>query len=1190
MTTLSNSSPLPPPSPAFTVTDYDGTIASLKNSSNFSDFVANEKDGLVYLSPRDVHQNLVELKIGVLLPFHQADNNSTKEYTLSGVAAVRMAAAEINAQRLIPGAYITLIEKDSFPDKVPDQTAITQAVFSTVALIQEGVIGVIGDISSSWTSLSALMTSTLQIPQCSFTASATSLSDKSQYGYFFRTVPTRLLYVDAAVSFIVNQKWPIIGILYTKNNAGHQLSDTMVIKAKLNGIRVRAYQHFIDHGPNSNLEQSIDALMKNGVRIIFLAAEGEARLAALTVAAHMGHVNNETVWITTGDLVPDKLFSVVQHFNDAILHRRNGSDIPWHTNTTQPSSSSSSSDGEPKFDLVLHAALQTDRLVPIEYTSAFSGGVFWFEQWMDLAGYAPYDDFMDKWLRLNPSIYPYAGQRNVSGIEGLAYSCMMVMARGFSQLLRNATNATDTLGLLATNQLDPPVTPSMFNTGYVGPDGPILFDQNGDPAVGNFLVYNLQNGSEVEIGHILGGQLNLTSNPVFHDGTTSPPSGAPTSVSLNPGLSSPASLAVASFASIGTLLAIVTIIIIVIYRHHEVFKASNVLFCVLEVIGLILCYMSIFFYTSYRTSFTCSMLPICFHIGYSLALSNMIAKNYTIYRVSNNVYVNQIVITNMQLLKVVGSVVGTHMLLVIAWFAFVRVSAVEKPVSMTTYYIVCSYNGPAHASFLWLLSLFAASQLIVATWLAVKTKSLAPTYTHYNETKQINMTIYNIFFSALIGFTIYCVPTADSYTRAFLTEITIVWATTFSLLMLFLPKFRAIFFRRKSRRRTPYHRPPQPNQSRRPSRFETQDLETRQTLGGELISLNGMLSKPGALLSGSHFSPVGSLQSPSPDADNIVQSQGIVLEAHKAQIPIQVSFKWFPFLSAWDMKNVILFPRVGYFSFFSEATNKGKVFSYTHATNVSSSSTEGHVLKVHGTGFYDVYIQLATRDDAECWHTWFNSKDPGFDPENTLLTSRSCLTTRSTMVASTDKKSDSTQKLKKEDSSDRYLLERQESGITIETVESAVSTLHRLPSPLQIADQHPYYMHVPSPSTLTPGSDIGTSPSTDRPTADGDTPSSSSFLVPPSPLRSPLTPAFDTSRRMSSPLHHPPRSNSQHSLFAAHHVSRRPSHQQLLQTPSPPFNSSSRRPSDTGSCYKSFTAYVSITPSSADRRLERRHS
>lgn len=90
-----------------------------------------------------------------------------------------MAVNDINTRQVIPGAYITLIEKDSFPDSSLDQMSVTNAVYASVTLLQQGVIGVIGDISSSWTSLSALMTSTLEIPQCSFTANA------SMYFFFF---------------------------------------------------------------------------------------------------------------------------------------------------------------------------------------------------------------------------------------------------------------------------------------------------------------------------------------------------------------------------------------------------------------------------------------------------------------------------------------------------------------------------------------------------------------------------------------------------------------------------------------------------------------------------------------------------------------------------------------------------------------------------------------------------------------------------------------------------------------------------------------------------------------------------------------------------------------------------------------------------------------------------------------------
>ncbi|KAG0166386.1 hypothetical protein DFQ30_007245 [Apophysomyces sp. BC1015] len=137
-------------------------------------------NGTVIITPRYNTTGRTELKIGVLLPFSQAGDNFTAQIVWGGSSAIRMAVNDINARNLIPGAYITLIEKDSFPATSLGQTAVTDAVYASVTLLQHGVIGVIGDITSSWTSLSALMTSALQIPQCSFTASASKV-----YAFFY---------------------------------------------------------------------------------------------------------------------------------------------------------------------------------------------------------------------------------------------------------------------------------------------------------------------------------------------------------------------------------------------------------------------------------------------------------------------------------------------------------------------------------------------------------------------------------------------------------------------------------------------------------------------------------------------------------------------------------------------------------------------------------------------------------------------------------------------------------------------------------------------------------------------------------------------------------------------------------------------------------------------------------------------
>ncbi|KAF9368868.1 hypothetical protein CPB97_004193, partial [Podila verticillata] len=121
--------------------------------------------------PNTTAPGLIEIKVGLLLPY-SLPNNLTQQLTYSGTSAIRLAVSEINAQQLIPGAYITLVLKDSFNGLDAENSGAAQAIFSTVSLLQTdgGVSGVIGDVSSALSVQSALLTSRLSVPQCSYSA------------------------------------------------------------------------------------------------------------------------------------------------------------------------------------------------------------------------------------------------------------------------------------------------------------------------------------------------------------------------------------------------------------------------------------------------------------------------------------------------------------------------------------------------------------------------------------------------------------------------------------------------------------------------------------------------------------------------------------------------------------------------------------------------------------------------------------------------------------------------------------------------------------------------------------------------------------------------------------------------------------------------------------------------------------
>ncbi|KAI9313825.1 periplasmic binding protein-like I [Dichotomocladium elegans] len=359
------------------------------------------------VSPRHPNQP-IEIKIGVLLPFHQTQDNWTRELTLSGSSAIRLAASNINRDGLLPGAYVTLIEQDSYPKDVQGQSAIFEAVVATMALVQQGVVGVIGDISSSWTALSALITSTLQIPQCSFSATASSF-DQTQYHHFYRTAATSELFADAALAFLNSQGWPSFSLLYSSDDYGNLLSQAALMKAKANGVRVKGYQAFYqDSDTLQQVVQDIQSFLAQvGVRIVFIAAEGEAQHTALIMAAHMGYMDTSHVWIVLGDVDDgDSLKASVDRFNSVLLRRSQYGTTLENLDALAASDVTNDSLETKTTGLTMlpleYYAWTTPDLAPINYQAVFSGGVFGFRRNMNLTGYPPYDEFQAAWSALDP--------------------------------------------------------------------------------------------------------------------------------------------------------------------------------------------------------------------------------------------------------------------------------------------------------------------------------------------------------------------------------------------------------------------------------------------------------------------------------------------------------------------------------------------------------------------------------------------------------------------------------------------------------------------------------------------------------------------------------------------------------------------------------------------------------------------
>lgn len=87
-------------------------------------------------------------------------------------------------------------------------------------------------------------------------------------------------------------------------------------------------------------------------------------------------------------------------------------------------------------------------------------------------------------------------------------------------------------------------------------------------------------------------------------------------------------------------------------------------------------------------------------------------------------------------------------------------------------------------------------------------------------------------------------------------------------------------------------------------------------------------------------------------------------------MPVRKVFRYFPFLSQWQMQRIMVFPWLGYVSHFSETKSHGSVMNYSHAT-VEMKEMDSYVLKIHGQDWYDLYIQVANKETLSIWQKCF---------------------------------------------------------------------------------------------------------------------------------------------------------------------------------------------------------------------------
>ncbi|GJJ73733.1 hypothetical protein EMPS_06091 [Entomortierella parvispora] len=377
-------------------------------------------------------------------------------------------------------------------------------------------------------------------------------------------------------------------------------------------------------------------------------------------------------------------------------------------------------------------------------------GLMMVDNGWEMNGYEPYEAFLEKWLTLNPDEYPGAGDPTVDNNESMAYSCVMMLAHAYADLINEVITDPTQIPhspliqeLIAGDHTEDVLVSETFrDKPYRGPAGPITLDGNGDRKEGYYVALSLRDGKPVHFGIIFSGNFTSIRKPFFKDSHPDIPKDAPPWAIQNPRWKGAGGVIYGILCCLGIAATLISAELVIYFRNHIIIKASR----------------------------------------------SLTVKNYRIYRIFNSVTVSNQAFQTRLLLRYValGVFLGA-----IPMVVEMIVDAPEPNMINIRAFQWVRCRG-IHTQVWWVISaaIIPALLILFGVFLAFKTRNVVFLW---NEARQISLVLYNVFFFAIIIVVAQAFP-LDLYLATFYISIVgTLFIAALSLIVLFLPKFWGIW-------------------------------------------------------------------------------------------------------------------------------------------------------------------------------------------------------------------------------------------------------------------------------------------------------------------------------------------------------------------------------------------------------------
>ncbi|KAJ3112585.1 hypothetical protein HDU96_004400 [Phlyctochytrium bullatum] len=163
------------------------------------------------------------------------------------------------------------------------------------------VVGIVGEFSSGRSAPVALAMGSFGVWQCG-TATNPDLSDKTQYPYFFRTIPSDKAQAQALVSYVQRFGWKQVGLITVNTGYGFGISYNFLKLATAVNITVLRNEAY--NPDDTNFRLQMQSLHQADARVIIAVAYDADMVRMLREARKWGLVSNAHVWIGSEAVEP----------------------------------------------------------------------------------------------------------------------------------------------------------------------------------------------------------------------------------------------------------------------------------------------------------------------------------------------------------------------------------------------------------------------------------------------------------------------------------------------------------------------------------------------------------------------------------------------------------------------------------------------------------------------------------------------------------------------------------------------------------------------------------------------------------------------------------------------------------------------------------------------------------------------